>query len=117
LPEVEPGSSIMPGKVNPSIPECVTMVALQILGNHHTVDAAVRHGELELNTMTPVILLNLTWSIRLLKNGCETFRKLCVDGIKANTEQIEKLLDQSLSMATGLSPYIGYKATAELVNE
>lgn len=117
LPEVEPGSSIMPGKVNPSIAECVTMVGLQILGNHHTVDAAVRHGELELNTMTPVILLNLTWSIRLLKNACETFRKLCIDGIKANTGQIEKLLDQSLCLATGLSPYIGYKATAELVNE
>lgn len=117
LPEVEPGSSIMPGKVNPSIAECITMIGLQVNGNHHTVAAAVHESELELNTMTPVIMLNLLWSIHILQSGCAMFRDLCIKGITANTDHIEQLLDKSLCLATGLSPYIGYKATAELVNE
>lgn len=117
LPEVEPGSSIMPGKVNPSVPECVTMVALQVISNDHAVNPSVQHSELELNVMTPLILLNLLWSMDILTNGTRTFRELCIDGIKANKERCHQLLYESLSMATGLSPYLGYKVTAELVNE
>lgn len=117
IPEVEPGSSIMPGKLNPSIPECVTMVALQVISNDHAINPSVQHSELELNVMTPLILLNLLWSIEILTNGTRTFRTLCIDGIKANKERCAELLHASLSMATGLSPYLGYKVTAQLVNE
>lgn len=117
LPEVEPGSSIMPGKVNPSIPECTTMIALQVMGNDHAINTSVQHSELELNVMTPLILLNLLWSIEIITNGTTMFRTLCIDGIKANKEHCTELLDKSLSMATGLSPYLGYKVTAQLVNE
>lgn len=117
MPDVEPGSSIMPGKINPSIPECVTMVGCQVIGNDQVISLAAQMGQLELNVMTPVIMFNLLWSMELLVNTCHMFRKFCVDGIKFNTEQCEKLLTQSLCLATGLSPYLGYKVTAELVKE
>lgn len=117
LPEVEPGSSIMPGKVNPSIPECISMIGFQVLGNDQTINDSVKNSELELNVMTPVIMLNLLWSIDLLRNGARTFRTLCIDGLKANKARCKELLHESLALATGLSPYLGYKVTAELVKE
>lgn len=117
LPEVEPGSSIMPGKVNPSIPECVSMIGFQVIGNDQTINAAVQSSELELNVMTPIIMMNLLWSAGILRAGSETFRTMCVDGIKANKERCQEVLAQSLCLATGLSPYLGYKVTAELVKE
>jgi len=117
LPEVEPGSSIMPGKVNPSIAECVTMIGLQVMGNDHTIALAAQNSELELNVMTPIIMHNLLWSIEILTNGSGMFREKCINGIKANTDQCNKLLEKSLCLATGLSPYIGYKITAQLVKE
>jgi len=117
LPEVEPGSSIMPGKINPSVPECISMIGLQVLGNDHTINESVQNSELELNVMTPVIMINLLQSLEILANGATMFREDCIDGIKANEEQCKKLMDESLCLATGLSPYIGYKITAQLVKE
>jgi len=117
MPEVEPGSSIMPGKINPSVPECVNMIGFQIMGNDTAINYAVQAGQLELNVMTPMIMHNLMWSMELLMNGCDMFRRLCVDGIRADKKRCEVLLDKSLCLATGLSPYLGYKVTAELVKE
>ncbi len=117
IPEVEPGSSIMPGKINPSIPECINMIAYQIVGNDTAVNYGVQASQLELNVMTPLIMHNLMWSMELLSNGCSMFRVLCVDGIKADKNRCRRLLDSSLCHATGLSPYMGYRVTAELVKE
>lgn len=117
LPEVEPGSSVMPGKVNPSIAECVSMIGFQITGNNLAINSAVRHSRLELNVMTPVIMFNLLWSMQLLGRACRLLREKCVTGITANRENCQKLLDQSLCTATGLSPYLGYTVTASLVKE
>lgn len=117
MPEVEPGSSIMPGKVNPSIPECVTMICCQVIGNDQVVSLAAQMGQLELNVMTPVILHNLLESMELLTNGSKMFQKLCIDGIQFNKHRSEELLNKSLCFATGLSPYLGYKVTAEIVKE
>ena len=117
MPDVEPGSSIMPGKINPSIPECVTMAGCQIIGNDQVISLAAQMGQLELNVMTPVIMFNLLWSMELLTNTCDMFQKFCIDGIKFNAEICEKLLTHSLCLATGLSPYLGYKKTAEVVKE
>jgi len=117
MPEVEPGSSIMPGKINPSIPECVNMIGFQVIGNDTAINYAVQASQLELNVMTPMIMHNLMWSMGLLMNGCEMFRRLCVDGIKADKKRCRELLDKSLCHATGLSTYLGYKVTAELVKE
>jgi aspartate ammonia-lyase len=117
MPEVEPGSSIMPGKINPSIPECVNMIGFQIIGNDTAINYAVQASQLELNVMTPMIMHNLMSSMGLLMNGCEMFRTLCVEGIKADKKRCNELLDRSLCHATGLSPYLGYKVTAEMVKE
>ena len=117
LPEVEPGSSIMPGKVNPSVAECAQMIAYQVQGNDRAVELAVMNGQLELNVMTPLILKNLHDSCTLLRNGFHMFRILCVDHILANTKRCREFLEKSLCVATALNPYLGYHATAELVNE
>lgn len=117
LPEVEPGSSIMPGKVNPSVAECIQMIAYQVQGNDYAVELAVMNGQLELNVMTPLILKNLQESCTLLKNGFKLFREFCIDGIIANTKRCHELLEKSLCVATALNPHLGYHATAELVNE
>ncbi|MFC1691841.1 aspartate ammonia-lyase [Nanoarchaeota archaeon] len=117
LPEVEPGSSIMPGKINPSICESVVMISFQVMGNDLTISNAAQYSVLQLNTMAPVIIHNLLQSIELLTNGSKMFRELCVDGIKANKDQIEKHLHGSLATATALNPYIGYQVTSELVHE
>ena len=117
LPEVEPGSSIMPGKVNPSVVEAVHMVACQVVGNDHAVQLGVQGGQLQLNVMTPMILFNLEFSQSLLKNTADMFRVDCIDGIEIKKEQIKKLLEGSLVFATALVPYLGYQVVAELVNE
>lgn len=93
------------------------MVAFQVLGNDHALNLGVQAGQLELNVMTPLILFNLLWSLELLTNVCKLFREKCIQGIEANVEQCEKLLQNSLCLATGLSPYFGYKVTAEIVKE
>ena len=116
LEEVEPGSSIMPGKVNPSIPEAVNMVCFQVLGNNHAIEAAANAGQLELNVMTPVIAYNLIFSLELLTNSFKMFRALCIDTLSMNKIRASELLGKSLSLATALNPYIGYEVAAQIVN-
>jgi len=117
IPEVEPGSSIMPGKINPSITECLNMIGYQVIGNDTAINYGVQSSQLELNVMTPMIMHNLMWSLQLLTNGSSMFRTFCVDGIKADEKRCKQLLDESLCLATGLSPYLGYKVTAQLVKD
>jgi aspartate ammonia-lyase len=115
LPEVEPGSSIMPGKVNPSILEAVKMAFLQVLGYDHTVSLAAGEGHLELNVMTPVIGKNLMAELKMLAKAVKSMRRDCVEGIRANREEISRQFDESTAVATALSPYLGYDRVAEIV--
>jgi len=115
LPEVEPGSSIMPGKINPSIPEAVNMVCFQVIGNDHAVALAAEAGQLELNVMTPLIAFDLLWSIELLTNTLRMLREKCIEGMKVDEKRCGELLENSHALATVLNPYIGYDAVAELV--
>jgi aspartate ammonia-lyase len=115
LPEVEPGSSIMPGKINPSIAEAVNMVCFQVTGNDHAVAAAAEAGQLELNVMTPLIAFDLLWSIELLANTIRMFRDDCISGMIVDEKRCNELLENSHALATVLNPYIGYDAVARLV--
>ncbi|MCX5940091.1 MAG: class II fumarate hydratase [Cyanobium sp. LacPavin_0818_WC50_MAG_67_9] len=108
IPENEPGSSIMPGKVNPTQAESLTMVAVQVMGNNTAVQLAASQGNFELNVFKPVIAHNLLESIDLLAGACTSFRAHCVEGLQANESRIETLLDQSLMLVTALTPAIGY---------
>ncbi len=117
LPPVQPGSSIMPGKVNPSIPEMLNQVCFQVIGCDMTVALACEAGQLELNVMMPVIAWNALLSSTILRESITVFRTRCVDGITANEDRARELLDRSTALATALSPYIGYAATAELAKE
>lgn len=114
LPENEPGSSIMPGKVNPTQAEALTMVATQIFGNHTTVTVAASQGHFELNVYKPVIAANVLQSIRLLADGINSFTDHCVNGIKANEKRIHDLMENSLMLVTALAPHIGYDAAAKI---
>ncbi len=117
LPAVQPGSSIMPGKVNPSIPEMVNQVCYQVMGCDVTVAMACEAGQLELNVMMPVIAWNSLHSSRILRESMTALRVKCVEGITADTERARELLDRSTAVATALSPRIGYAATAEIAKE
>ena len=117
LPPVQPGSSIMPGKVNPSIAEMVNMVCYQALGNDVTVAAAAEAGQLELNVMMPVIAHNLLVTMLLLTNASRVFAERCVEGIEADPAQCEHWLDQSPALVTALAPKIGYAEAAKLAKE
>ena len=117
LPENEPGSSIMPGKVNPTQSEAMTMVAAQVMGNHTTVTIAGATGHFELNVFKPVIILNVLQSIRLLADAAVSFTDNCVAGIEARTERIEKLLFDSLMLVTALNPHIGYDKAAKVAKK
>lgn len=117
LPEVEPGSSIMPGKVNPSVAEAVHMAAYDVMASDSAIALAAQAGQLELNVMTPLILKHLLGALQLLTNTCEMFRKFCIEGIQVNENVIKRLYEGSLVTATALSPYLGYEVTAELVKE
>ena len=108
IPENEPGSSIMPGKVNPTQAESLTMVAVQVMGNNTAVQLASSQGNFELNVFKPVIAHNVLETIALLTGGCTSFRAHCVEGLQANESRIETLLDQSLMLVTALTPAIGY---------
>ncbi len=114
LPENEPGSSIMPGKVNPTQCEMLTMVAAQVMGNHVAVTIGGMQGHLELNVFKPLIGANILRSIDLLSTGIETFAKNCVDGIEPNRARITELLDRSLMLVTALAPEIGYDNAAKI---
>jgi aspartate ammonia-lyase len=115
LPEVEPGSSIMPGKVNPSIPEAVNMVCFQVMGNDHAISLAAEAGQLELNVMTPLIAFDILWNIELLTNTLRMFRVDCIEGMIVDGKRCTELLENSHALATVLNPYIGYENVADLV--
>lgn len=114
LPANEPGSSIMPGKVNPTQAEALTMICAQVMGNHTTITVAGSHGHLQLNTFKPVMIFNLLQSIALLADGTTSFAERCVDGITANDRRIADLLDKSLMLVTALTPHIGYDNAARI---
>lgn len=114
LPENEPGSSIMPGKVNPTQCEMLTMVAAQIIGNQQAVTVGGMQGHLELNVFKPLIGANVLRSIELLSIGMETFAKNCIDGLEPNRERIAELVDRSLMLVTALAPVIGYDNAAKI---
>lgn len=114
LPENEPGSSIMPGKVNPTQSEAMTMVCAQVMGNHVAATIGGATGHFELNVFKPVIVFNVLNSIRLLADACESFTDHCVAGIEANRKQIKKHLDNSLMLVTALNPHIGYDNAAKI---
>jgi aspartate ammonia-lyase len=117
LPSVQPGSSIMPGKVNPSVPEMVNQVCQQVWGCDATILAACAGGQLELNVMMPVIAWNALHASTILREAMKVFRMRCVDGIVADERRARELLDRSTAAATALSPYIGYAATADIAKE
>ena len=117
LPSIQPGSSIMPGKVNPVISEAVTMVAAKVFGNQTTITWAGANGHLELNTFMPVMIFAALESIKITTNGCKVFREKCIDGIKANHERCESLIEQSLSMVTSLAPIIGYDVASKIAKQ
>ncbi|HWK09738.1 MAG TPA: lyase family protein, partial [Vicinamibacterales bacterium] len=114
LPPVQPGSSIMPGKVNPSVPEMVNQVCFQVIGCDAAILAAADAGQLELNVMMPVIAWNALHATRIITTAMRVFVSRCVDGIMADEERCRELLDRSTAVATALSPYIGYAATADI---
>jgi fumarate hydratase, class II len=117
LPENEPGSSIMPGKVNPTQSEALTMVACQVFGNDATVTFAGSQGNLELNVFKPVMIRNLLHSTRILADACGTFREFCVEGLQPNRERIDALVQGSLMLVTALSPSIGYDDAAAIAKK
>jgi fumarate hydratase, class II len=117
LPELQKGSSIMPGKVNPVIPEVVTQVAAQVIGNDAAITAGGMQGHFELNVFVPLLARNLLDSIKLLAAASRLLGEKCVDGIEANREQCERYAELTLSAATALNPYIGYDAATEIVKE
>src|SRR3954469_11027707 len=114
LPPVQPGSSIMPGKINPSIPEMVNQVCFQVMGLDTTVAIAAEHGQLELNVMMPVIAFNILLSMRILTNAARVFAERCVAGIEANEEMCAYWVERSAALVTALMPHIGYAKAAEL---
>ncbi|NUP56728.1 MAG: aspartate ammonia-lyase [Gemmatimonadaceae bacterium] len=114
LPAVQPGSSIMPGKINPSIPEMVNQVCFQVMGLDTTVSIAAEHGQLELNVMMPVIAHNILLAMRILTNTATVFTEKCVVGIEANREMLAYWVERSAALATALMPHIGYAKAAEL---
>ena len=117
LPAVQPGSSIMPGKVNPSVPEMVNQVCYQVIGCDTTVAAAAEGGQLELNVMMPVIAWNALHASTILRQALVVLRTRTIDGIQADVDRCRELLDRSTAVATALSPYIGYATTAEIAKE
>ena len=114
LPANEPGSSIMPGKVNPTQSEAMTMVCAQVLGNDVTIGIAGSQGHLELNVFKPVMIHGLLHSVRLLTDACATFREFAVEGLRADEERIREHLERSLMLVTALTPHIGYDKAAEI---
>ncbi|TSK08696.1 MAG: aspartate ammonia-lyase [Geobacter sp.] len=117
LPAMQPGSSIMPGKVNPVLPEVTNMVCFQVMGCDLTVSLAAQAGQLELNVMMPVIAFNTLFSMEIFKNCLHQLTTLCITGVSANEERCRSYLDQSVGLATVLAPSIGYAAAAEVAKE
>jgi fumarate hydratase class II len=114
IPANEPGSSIMPGKVNPTQSEAMTMVCAQVIGNDMAISFAGSQGNFELNVFKPVMIHNLLHSIEILADSCRSFTEFCVVGIEPNREQIEHFLTNSLMLVTALNPHIGYDKAAKV---
>ncbi len=114
LPENEPGSSIMPGKINPTQCEAVTMVCVKVIGNHNGITMAGSHGHFELNVFKPLIIHNILQSIKIMSDSTKSFAKYCVSGIKADKKRIKELLDNSLMLVTALAPHIGYDSASKI---
>jgi aspartate ammonia-lyase len=112
-----PGSSIMPGKVNPIIPEVVNQVAFEVIGNDLTVTMAAEAGQLELNAMEPVIAYNLFTSLDLLGRACRTLVTRCIRGITANRERCRQMVENSIGLVTALNPILGYEKATEIAEE
>jgi fumarate hydratase class II len=117
MPPTQPGSSIMPGKVNPVMCEMVLQVAAQVHGHDAAIVLACRDGHFELNTMMPLMAHNLLESVRLLSNAARTFADRCIAGLQADQERCQQLVEQSLAMCTALAPLIGYDAAAAIAKE
>ncbi len=117
LPENEPGSSIMPGKVNPTQSEALTMVCAQVMGNHVATTVGGSNGHFELNVFKPVIIYNVLQSIRLIADGCRSFTDNCVVGIEPNRERLQKIMNESLMLVTALNPKIGYDNAAKVAKK
>ncbi len=117
LPENEPGSSIMPGKVNPTQCEAVTMVCVKVIGNHNGITMAGSHGHFELNVFKPLIIHNVLQSIQILSDSTKSFAKYCISGLKADKNRIKHLVDNSLMLVTALSPKIGYDNAAKIAKK
>jgi fumarate hydratase class II len=114
LPENEPGSSIMPGKVNPTQSEAMTMVCVQVLGNDATIGIAGSQGNFELNVFKPVMIFNFLHSVDLLTDACTNFREFAIDGVEANRDKIAEYVERSLMLVTGLNEAIGYDNAAAI---
>ena len=117
IPKNEPGSSIMPGKINPTQCEAISQVCAQVMGNHVTISIAGSSGHFELNAFKPVIIFNLLQSIRLLADSTSSFSRNCILGIKADKKKIDSLLRNSLMLVTALNPHIGYENSAKIANK
>jgi aspartate ammonia-lyase len=117
LPSMQPGSSIMPGKVNPVIPEVVNQVAFKVIGNDLTVTMAAEAGQLELNVMEPVIVQSLFESVEMLKNGITTLTHRCIKGITANEKHCRRMVENSIGLVTALNPHLGYEVCTQLAKE
>ena len=117
LPALEPGSSIMPGKVNPTQCEALTQVAAQVIGNSTTITVACSHGQFELNVFKPVVIYNMLQSLRLIADAMNSFRTHCLDGITANEQRIHLLMEQSLMLVTALNKHIGYDRAAAIAKK
>jgi len=117
LPARQPGSSIMPGKVNPVIPEAVSQSAYQVIGYDTAITMAAEAGQLQLNAMEPLIAVNILDAIDLLTNALDMFDRLCIQGIEANEDRCKDLLDNSLGLVTALNPYLGYDISTQIAQQ
>lgn len=117
LPPRQPGSSIMPGKVNPVMAEVINQISFQVIGNDHTISLASEAGQLELNVMEPVLVFNLLQSLSILQNGIDVFRKYLIEGITANVDRAKELVEQSVGIITAINPHVGYEVSTRIAKE
>ncbi len=117
LPPRQPGSSIMPGKVNPVMCEVINQISFQVIGNDHTISLASEAGQLELNVMEPVLVFNLLQSFSILQNGMDVFRKYAVEGITANIERCQEMVEHSVGIITAINPHVGYEVASRVAKE
>lgn len=117
LPARQPGSSIMPGKVNPVMPEMINQVAFQVIGNDHTICLASEAGQLELNVMEPILVFNLLQSISIMNNAFHVFTEHCLKGIEANETRLKEYVEKSVGIITAVNPHIGYEVAANIARE